>query len=102
MEVVVLTFSYPGEPPGIVVVIMYLTPEPWIHHTMIRQEVEPTLGRIRADRELGVISVPVTEAFGIVRRALAGVDAMPDPPISTDFACDRAFLTALLRRGAPD
>jgi hypothetical protein len=64
--------------------------------------VEPSLGpaleRLNANPNGETEEIRVPTAIEELSSGLCSVDRMFDPPITVDFAHDRAFLAALLRR----
>lgn len=98
LELVTLSFAYPVGQPAAATAVVDREPTPLITHTMVEPSIGPALERLEKNPNGKTDSIPVSEAVDELRAAMVDVDSMFDPPITHDFASDRAFLAALLRR----
>lgn len=98
LELVTLSFAYPGCEPAAATAVVDRELSPLITHTMVEPELGPALARLRKNPNGNTEEIPVSVAVQELSEALVSVGAMFAPSFTVDFAHDRAFLAALLRR----
>jgi hypothetical protein len=100
-EALLLAFEYPGRDPALASVVVDRTLGYRIKDSSVATTVRPVVERWRREQDITVESIPVGEAAGRILRALRHTDITIDPPITDDYALNRAFVAALARR-VPD
>ncbi|MGH2765892.1 MAG: hypothetical protein ACRDKA_08275 [Actinomycetota bacterium] len=100
-DAILLALEYPGRDPALATVVVDRTLGRLIKDASVVPEVGAVVERWREQADITVESIPVGEAAGEILRALRNTDITVDPPITEDYALNRAFLAALVR-GVPD
>ncbi|MGH2765904.1 MAG: hypothetical protein ACRDKA_08335 [Actinomycetota bacterium] len=100
-DAILLAFGYPARDPALATVVVDRTLGRLIKDASVLPEVGPVVERWREQDDVTVESIPVGEAAGEILRALRNTDVTVDPPITEEYALNRAFLAALVRR-VPD